>query len=283
MNISIELVNGKLIFFEVLGFSGGERHIQLNNLPKEPPGILTIRAYIRSSNDLMDLLLIDNALKNHYTQPVGIRLELPYLPYARQDRVCAEGQAFSLELMADLLKLMNITQLVTWDCHSQIGISLTNAINVQPTQIVKSCDKLLAFLQHENSILICPDEGAINRCEQLKNELALHTMILCEKKRNPNTGEITHTDVLADEKYLHGKIAIISDDICDGGYTFIKIAEQLKNKHVEKIILFVTHGIFSKGIDIFDGLIDEIFATQSFPHAENKKLNIINFNYTFGE
>ncbi len=279
MNITIETVAGDPISIKTMGFSGGERHVQLTDLPAGDIAAFTIKARVQNANDLMDLLLVDNAIKSHYGASVDVNLELPYLPYARQDRVCAEGQAFSLQLMASLLNGMRLKQLVTWDCHSQIGIELTGASNVEPTEIIKNSNDLLAILQAEDSVLICPDKGALKRCTQLKHDLAIEHMVLCEKRRDPATGKITHTDVLVDN--LSGKTAVITDDICDGGYTFIKIAEQLKQKQVNKIVLFVTHGIFSKGLAVFDGLVDRIFTTNSFPQEESHLVKVIDFTYDF--
>ncbi|MCF6319062.1 MAG: ribose-phosphate diphosphokinase [Proteobacteria bacterium] len=273
MNIIIQAVNGKKIKLETKGFSGGERHIQLSNLPEELPDQLNIRCYIRSSDDLMDILLLQNALNNHYGKTIFMNVELPYLPYARQDRVCAQGQAFSLEVFSCLLQTLNIKQLTVWDCHSQVSIDLTGAINIEATKIIDNSLQLKGILQDQDSVLICPDKGAVTRCQQVVDYFNLNPMINSEKVRNPSTGKITHTEVYTDD--LTGKTAIITDDICDGGYTFIKIAEQLKQKNVKKIILYVTHGIFSKGLSVFDGLIDEIYTTDSFPQQTHSKLNFI--------
>ena len=43
-----------------------------------------------SSHDVMDYLLLENIL---LTQGLTIDLEVPYFPYARQDRICAVGHA----------------------------------------------------------------------------------------------------------------------------------------------------------------------------------------------
>ena len=58
-----------------------------------------------------------------------------------------------------------------------------------------------------------------------------------------------------------------------------KIAEQLKEKNVAKVILFVTHGIFSKGHDVFQGLIEHIYTTNSFEQQQNDNLTVIDYNY----
>jgi len=277
MPIFLRNIKDEFIEVNTIGFSGGERHVQLDSTHKIDGITATLKAYIWDSNGVMNLLLTINALREKYGRELLINIEMPYLPYARQDRVCADGQAFSLEVFSQLLNTQNINELVVWDCHSSVGIELTGAINVEPVDIIKANPELLTLLKNENSVLVCPDKGAVDRCIKIKETLNLNTMIRCEKKRNPVTGKIVRTEVLADD--LSGLTAIITDDICDGGFTFIKIAEQLKEKNIAKVILFVTHGIFSKGIDVFDSLINHIYTTNSFPQKNNQKLTIIEYNY----
>ncbi|MEI8631794.1 phosphoribosyltransferase family protein [Vibrio sp. PP-XX7] len=96
-------------------------------------------------------------------------------------------------------------------------------------------------------------------------------MIQAQKLRNLKTGEIIKTEVLGDVK---GKKVLIADDICDGGRTFVELAKVLKSEGATEISLFVTHGIFSKGFEVFAGLIDVIYTTDSFKSAsEYIKIN----------
>jgi len=45
---------------------------------------------------------------------------------------------------------------------------------------------------------------------------------------------------------------------------------------LHQITLFVTHGIFSKGIEVFDNLIDEVWTTDSFSSkVTHSKLKIV--------
>jgi ribose-phosphate pyrophosphokinase len=281
MSIQIEKQDGTMLPFKLIGFAGGERHVQLQDLSPLKSRYLSIRAKITSTDEIMDLLLIENALRNAFGEAVKINLELPYLPYSRQDRVTSLGQAFSLKVMANLLKIMTLNQLVTWDCHSQTGTVLTQAHNVKPASIIQSDQTLSSLLRNEKSVLVCPDKGAVDRCRVIQETLKLEEIVYCEKQRDPATGKISQTNVLSED--LTSRCAVITDDICDGGYTFIKIAEQLRAKNVDRIVLFVTHGIFSKGLDVFDGLIDEVITTNSLPQQPHPKLSVINFNYTFGE
>jgi len=270
----------KLLPVSFLGFSGGERHVQLGEFAQVDN--FMIRANLRKTDDVFDLLLLADALNAEFETPC-LNVEIPYLPYARQDRVCAKGQAFSLKVMADLLKhIQGLDKLVVWDCHSPVGIDLTGAINVPAEDIMKADEAFLALINAPDSVLICPDKGAVKRTQNIAMNLGLDAplpIIYCEKVRDPGTGQILRTDVKADD--LAGKTAIITDDICDGGFTFIKIAEILKEKHVDQVVLFVTHGIFSKGLDVFDGLIDRVITTPSFPHEDDPRLTVIPFAFDF--
>ena len=44
--------------------------------------------------------------------------------------------------------------------------------------------------------------------------------------------------------------------------------QELKKKGCKSISLFVTHGIFSKGLGIFEGEIDKIYTTSGFCRKE---------------
>lgn len=276
---------------EFLQFSGGERHIQLQpELLNQLQADTQIKASLQNSTDVMDYLLLENVLLQQSTR---LSVEIPYFPYARQDRVCAQGQAFSLDLITKLLnsnseKFAGQRQkIVVWDCHSQVTLELLRkntsfqeVINIEPIQIIQQSETLMQILIADNTVLICPDAGAIQRTQAIANGINPQRqqaidVIHCEKKRDPNTGKISTTAVNSPD--LTGKTAVITDDICDGGATFIGIAKQLRSLNCQNIILYVTHGIFSKGLVVFDGLIDQIFASNSLPQSEVSKLNIINF------
>lgn len=255
-------------------FSGGEMFVQLES--NEPE---SFRFDIRSSDDLMLLMNILSARKH-----AGLRtgtIIIPYLPYSRQDRVCAEGQPFSLEMLALMFKPYDINKILTLDVHSnsakRIFASETGIIlSSQPPAglILGNYSNLNKHI--EDGLLVCPDQGAINRTKELASAFDKEEgiIIYCTKDRDPKTGDITGTTVHADD--LTGRVCVIADDICDGGYTFIKIAEQLKQKNAHKVILYVTHGIFSKGLDVFDDLIDEVYTTNSFEQVPHPKLTVIN-------
>ena len=276
--IKITNAQGLEIPIKFLQFSGGERHVQIEHTGLAM-GNVTIRADLLSSNDIMDYLLLENALFKMVPY-IKIQLTIPYLPYARQDRVCALGQAFSLEVMAKLLS-MREKDILLWDVHSEVSLRLLNATNVSQAQIISMCSELSEELDDENTVLICPDNGAINRCYETQDLFGVKTMLMCEKVRDPMTGQILKTQVHIEGTGmvdLSGKTAIITDDICDGGMTFIGIAKALKELNCPRVVLYVTHGIFSKGLNVFEGLIDQIYTTDSFPQKSQEDVSVYNGN-----
>jgi ribose-phosphate pyrophosphokinase len=289
MPVQLTDTKGSLIPVTFLQFSGGERHVQIAaSTLTTLTGQVYVQARMQSSNDVMDYLLLENVLLE---RGLCVNLEIPYFPYARQDRACAVGQAFSLDVMTRLLsinagKKTGGTQgkLVVWDCHSNVTLALlaanthfTEVINVSPADIIQNCPALVQMMTTENSILICPDHGALARTQLIADALNLSRdraipIIYCEKKRDPVTGKILNAQVNATD--LSGLTALITDDICDGGATFIGIAQELRRLNCSKIMLYVTHGIFSRGLGVFEGLIDQIFTTDSFLNVQNLDHNL---------
>ncbi len=249
-------------------FSAGERQVRLPVLAM-PPRIerkLVVRAHIGNPESILDLLLTVDALRRHYSSLAHVEkiLYLPYLPYSRQDRVCAKGEALSISVFARLINSLCFDKVVTLDCHSEVGVSLIdNCQNISQVELVRSCldpkGKRIAF--------VSPDAGASKKIFELYSTSGNNAMLVkADKVRNPVSGEITGVSVNYTE-LPHEWQYLIVDDICDGGRTFIELAQVLKNKGATDIHLWVTHGIFSKGTKVFENVISNVYFTDSFKHG----------------
>ena len=93
------------------------------------------------------------------------------------------------------------------------------------------------------------------------------------RDRDVKTGKLKEFIVYAND--IDNQDCLIVDDICDGGGTFIGLAEELKKKGAGKLYLAVTHGIFSKGFDGLDQYFEQIFTTNSIKEMEHPKLTQI--------
>src|SRR5882762_8449479 len=104
-------------------FPGGECHANVCLSSVEIGRHTEIVAYLKHSDDIMMLLLCVNAIRvdNPHTE---INLYLPYLPYARQDRVCNAGEPLSIQVMANLINSLNCNSVIVYDEHSSVTTAL---------------------------------------------------------------------------------------------------------------------------------------------------------------
>lgn len=249
--------------YKLSKFPGGEIYVKI----EEPDtkyyndGILRpiyIKGGIQNSDQLMELLMLKNTLNIYLNKNTEFVLDLAYIPYARQDRVCQEGESLSIKVMADLINSMNFDTVFTVDNHSDVATALiNNCSNLSVLEIFKSVS-----LNVNTDYIVSPDAGANKKVFEISKHYQV-PMIRADKTRDLKTGNISGTEVYCED--LGGKSVTIIDDICDGGRTFIELAKALKAKNAGEITLYVTHGIFSKGTDIlFDCGIDKIITTDSW-------------------
>ena len=267
--IGIEHSDGRQIEYEALQFSGGERHVSINlskDKTRSSASPIRIRANITNSDDLIDFALICSAVQAEYQAPIEI--ELPYLPYARQDRVCAPGQANSLSLMKAIMGFVPNAKRVSWDTHSQIGIEALGITNVTVVEMLSAIhqastnDAFTSLLNHPNTVIIAPDYGAVRRAKAVADQFGVRC-IVCSKHRDPASGKIDRYDV---PESIDGSHALIIDDICDGGATFCLAATDLRQHGAADVSLWVTHGIFSKGVaPLREAGIRAVYTTSSRP------------------
>lgn len=225
-------------------FPAGEVGVRV--IPKNLPDQLTVSVTEDySSEAIMQLLMLSNALRNANCN-VTLTLSIPYLPYSRQDRVCSPGEANGKAVIISLLKTA-YNKIVTLDAHSDTCSGYYDNVQQNVEELVS---------HHKATALVFPDEGAKDKYYKLLSNSELK--ILYGTKVRNELGEITDYKVSDIDKLNKDDVVLVIDDICDGGRTFIELAKVLPK--VKKKILHVSHGIFSKGVEVLTEHYDEIFA-----------------------
>lgn len=230
-------------------FSGGEIQVKLPEPTERGTAFLTWKP--NQTSDIMLLLLTVNALRHQGIN--DIQLEILYLPYARQDRVCAAGEAFSLEVIIQLIDSIKFSAIELHDVHNYektkaLFKNNTRLVNLTPMHQFHDNPRL-DHLLHGGMLLCAPDEGALSRIAEFEAHYDCPKPISLTKIRNPDTGKITGMTLNPHDHDLSKFDVLIIDDICDGGQTFIDAAYLLREKGVKNLYLYVTHGIFSKGLE----------------------------------
>ncbi len=224
---------------ELKTFAGGECHVRLLQSFSEDDK-LQINTRLNSSDDLMTFCLTVDAMRRMGVK--HIQAFFPYVPYARQDRVMTVGEPLSVKVFATIINSLQLNKVIVFDAHSDVAVALLdNCCNLFNHQMVSESIKRLNI---DNYVLVSPDLGAYKKVDKLAHAISYKGEIATGiKVRDLLTGQITKSDVLCSD--LNGKTCIVVDDICDGGRTFIELARSLKDKNAGKLILIVSHGIFS--------------------------------------
>ena len=246
-------INSKIV--EQFTFPGGEVNIRLPVV--KPP--FNVTAWLQSSDDVMALCLVSDALKRQYDGTIKT-LTIPYFPYARQDRVCSTGEALSKQVMINLISSMvSASKIVTYDIHSG---------SMYPAYTVRSLNDMaesLPFLDDSRLILVAPDEGATRKVNKLANEYELE-VLQGVKVRDPVTGNLSGFKMINPD-HITGYDLMIVDDICDGGGTFLGLGAEILKYKPASLSLYVTHGIFSKGLDALCDMFDHVYSTDTYLHG----------------
>ena len=270
MNKNVKLLkDGEEVQITFSTFPAGERYVKIEDTTLTNTDKYIIQLLSADSTSIIDAILLSDALRRIVKYSIEVTLETFYLPYSRQDRVCKEGESFSLDVIREILQ-DNFDIITTVDIHNKdseklfknsygsysYGLSFINKdINYATEKFIKvNSDEILfvditgILADNTNTYIVSPDKGAVDRATRAMNELQADGLIIFDKVR---IGNIVKTEVLVEDtvKLASADNLIIVDDICDGGATFISLAESIKKYNKKaNLYLIVTHGIFSKGV-----------------------------------
>ena len=277
------ICDNKEITFKHIKFSDGCSNLKLNIEPD-----FTIDQFYSVAIDpatpgdlvIWEIMLAVDALEMFSNKQTKRYLCLPYLPHARADRRFETGNAFPLRIFTNLVSNMRFDEIFLNDAHSNYFVN-----NAVPSVTITEARQWECFLNSKVSvssgdILVAPDKGARGKIVELQqhldNKMICTFVVEASKKRDRETGRIIET-TLSDNCDVKGKRCIIVDDLLDASGTFIPLAEKLKEAGASQVDLYITHGIFAKGLDIFSGVIDNIHCYQIVGNYITHK-DLINFN-----
>ncbi|UVG35226.1 phosphoribosyl pyrophosphate transferase [Microbacterium phage Cece] len=192
-------------------------------------------------------------------------LILPYLPGARMDRGVPNGAAVYGSYISSFVAP---DQIITIDPHSPDALrsffpTLGRETTVFPVEriIRKALQDPSRDDQPQKYVgVIAPDKGAHERASRAAHVMGV-PVYQAGKTRDFNTGKLSGFH-MEDELPAEGKLLIV-DDLCDGGGTFIGLAEAT-GLPKERLDLWVTHGVFSKGVNVLEPHFGEVHTTDSY-------------------
>lgn len=276
----LTLKNHEFDHANIMVYPDGQRQVKLDlDYFKSAKYKVTIKCQIKSFQDLELLSAAVSALK--WNDFLIDKINFAYLFGARSDRLFNKEEAnYFRDVIAPILNSYNC-EMSFLDLHGRCGDFLNSAIRGYHYP-----DNLSHIV--ENKIILAGDESAIEITDNFfeydddksweENSKIVQQMAFI-KKRIDREIEV-HLDLEPWHNIAQDKrdTIIIMDDLCDGGATFIAEAKYLRNHFPsKKLHLYVTHGLFSKGIEELCCYFDKIYTTnsyQDFPQNPNDPFKV---------
>jgi len=213
-----------------------------------------------NQNDrLFELLMMIDSVKR--MGAAKIIVVIPYLAYARQDKIFRPGESQFANLILRVLNTTKIDELYVVDVHAPEVLKefSRKSVNIDS---MKAIAEYIKSLGSKDIVVVAPDKGAVERSQEFAKCFGENTPVdFFDKKRDVKTGEITMSGTLS----LKNKDVVISDDIIATGGTMATAIKLSKQSGAKKVYATATHALLLQNAKyrILSAGADEIIGTDS--------------------
>lgn len=247
-------------------FPDGESYVRLDgSVQSESVTIVQTTCPPMQDERLFQLAFMADAAKRGGASKVTA--VVPYLAYARQDKMFLSGEGISVETIARMLKAAGIDELITINIHSEPTLEQFPFPAKTLTAIPLIADYFVKK-GHKGAFALSPDKGAMYIAKQAQEVLGGEAGHL-DKVRDRYTGQTKQT---GEGLKVEGQTVIILDDIISTGGTIVGAAKILREQGAKHIFCGCVHGLLIGDAEkrILDAGVEEIVGTDSVPGSISK-------------
>ncbi len=211
-----------------------------------------------SGNDkLARLLFFAGALRDH--RAARVTAVVPYLAYARKDRVTKPHDPVITRYVAQLFEAVGIAGVIALEVHNVAAFQ--NAFRI-PTLHLESAEVFApraGELAGAGPVVVAsPDPGGVKRAQLFRETLEARLQrefgaAYLEKRRS--AGVVSGSMLAGD---VQGATVFLVDDLISTGGTMLRAAQTCLAAGATKVYAFAAHGLFNAGAS--DVIADPAFA-----------------------
>jgi ribose-phosphate pyrophosphokinase len=192
---------------------------------------------------------------------------VPYLAYARQDKLFLSGEGISAETVVRMLGVAGVDSLVTVNIHSDKVLSQLS-LPVKSVSAISFLANYFVEKGYSGAYALAPDEGALYIAKEAQQVLGGGIGYL-NKVRDYHTGQTRQSGEGLDVK---GQSVIIFDDIISTGGTIVGAAKILKELGAKHVFAACTHPLLMGDAEkrMLDAGVEEVIGTDSVPGPYSK-------------
>ena len=247
-------------------FPDGESYVRLEgDVSSEDVAIIQTTCPPMQDGKLFQLCFMADAAKRGGAKKVTAIV--PYLAYARQDKMFLSGEGISVETISRILKASGVDEFLTVNIHSEHSLKQFPF----PAQTVSAIPLIADYFVKKGckgAFALSPDKGAMYIAQQAQKVLGGKVGYL-NKIRDRHTGQTVQT---ADGLNVNGQTVIILDDIISTGGTIVGAAKILLENGAKHVFCGCVHGLLVGDAEkrILDAGVEEIVGTDSVPGSVSK-------------
>ncbi len=226
---------------EIFVFPDLEKRIRIQEKVLDEDCVVVQSASIPPDENYMELFIMIDALRRSGAK--SIKVVIPYLGYQRQDHIFREGEAVSLEVIAEILKTVGMSEAYSFDLHSPKIPDVFSVPLHHLSALPEFGVKIKKDFNLDEIVLVSPDMGGIRRIKEVSEMLGNIPYATIVKNRDLTTGSINDSNLDGD---VRDKTAIIVDDMISTGKTTVEASELLVNEGASKVFAFATHAVFAR-------------------------------------
>ncbi|MGN0177597.1 MAG: ribose-phosphate diphosphokinase [Methanobrevibacter sp.] len=244
----------ELCYVETKKFPDGERYLRINAQVKdEIVTVIQSTGYPQDEN-LMELLFIISNLKDLGAKKV--RVVVPYMGYARQEKRFNPGETISAKIVCELIQTAGADEFITFNIHEACVLDFFDipARNISAmSDIAEYLDKKFFKKEDLKPLIIAPDKGAYGFAQEISEIIGCDCTYLTKVRLGPDKVETKIVDVRCDSESentvnidsVKGMHAIIVDDIIATGGTIVNAINILKQYGASSVDVCCVHPILT--------------------------------------
>lgn len=232
-----EKLGCKILSVKYKVFPDGEKYVRINN-SEEINGkiaIISNTMYPNQNDSFIETLMLINASVNAGASKVVAFI--PYLAYARQDKVFLAGEPVTSDIVLSALRAAGLSCIYTVDIHSPEILER----NIECYKNILVFNHMMEHAKKyvNDPIVLAPDKGALHRAKNIAQYQGLEYDYLV-KERDRESGIIKIKPKKLD---IRGRDIVLVDDIISTGGTIAEASRLLIENGARRIIVCASHGL----------------------------------------
>jgi ribose-phosphate pyrophosphokinase len=247
-------------------FADGELYIQIQESIRGCDVYLIQPCCTPVNDHLMELMIMIDACRRASARQ--ITAVIPYYCYARADRKTAGRESITAKLVANLITEAGANRILAMDLHSS---QIQGYFDI-PLDHVYGSPVLIDYIANKNLsdlVVVSPDVGGVARARAFAKKLNDAPLAIIDKRRQAhNVAEVLN--IIGD---VHGKTAVLVDDMIDTAGTIVEGAKLLRENGARQVYACATHAVFSEPAiaRLSTGVLAEVIVTNTIPVPSSKQ------------